>query len=336
MTRIFSVFSQFLVLSLFGASMALANPAPVTDAAAKDAAKAVVEAAQAPVADATKADEKTPEAAPATPAEKPLSDDEKKALIAEADAIAAFNKDAVVGAPTDWQIYYQPASSPVMTKLEWLHDAVMVIITLITIFVTVLLGYICVRFSKRANPKPASFTHNKLVEVIWTVIPILILVGIAIPSLRVHYQYTNNQTIIDNPDLTVKVVGRQWYWSYEYPDHGIAFDSNIKADKDLAEGEPRLLAVDNPIVVPVNKTVRIQITGADVMHAWAVPAFGVKQGAVPGRLNETWFKAEKEGIYYGQCSILCGKAHGFMPIEIRVVSDEQFAAWAKGAKVKFN
>lgn len=308
--------------------MALANPAPAVDAAAKDAAKAVVEAVKAPVADATKAE--------AAPAEKALTDAEKKALIAEADAIAAFHKDAVIGAAKDWQIYYQPASSPVMEKLEGLHDAVMIIITLITIFVTVLLGYICVRFSKRANPKPASFTHNKLVEVIWTVIPILILVGIAIPSLRVHYQYTNNQTVIDNPDLTVKVVGRQWYWSYEYPDYGIAFDSNIKADKDLLEGEPRLLAVDNPIVVPVNKTVRIQVTGADVIHAWAVPAFGVKQGAVPGRLNETWFKAEKEGIYYGQCSVLCGKAHGFMPIEIHVVSDEQFAAWVKGAKLKFN
>jgi cytochrome c oxidase subunit 2 len=335
MTRIISVLSQFVVLSLFGASMALANPAPAAEAAVKDAAKAVVEAVK-PADAAAPAAAPAAEAAPAKPAEPALSDAEKAAAIEAADALVKFNPERVVGAPTDWQIYYQPASSPVMEKLKGLHDAVMIIITLITILVTALLGYICVRYRRKANPKPASFTHNKLVEVIWTAIPILILVAIAIPSLRVHYQYSNNQTIIDNPDLTVKVIGRQWYWSYEYPDQGIAFDSNIKADKELAEGEPRLLAVDNPIVVPVGKTVRIQITGADVIHAWAVPAFGVKQGAVPGRLNETWFKAEKEGIYYGQCSVLCGKAHGYMPIEVHVVSDEQFAAWVKGAKLKFS
>lgn len=336
MTRIASVFSHFVALSLLSATVALANPA----APAAEAAKAPVAAAKEASKEAAPAAEKVAAAEAgketATPAEKPISPAEKEVAIKAADAVVAFNKDAVVGAAHPWQIYYQPASSPVMEKMKGLHDAVMVIITLITILVMVLMGYIIVRFRRKANPTPATFTHNKLIEVIWTAVPILILVGIAIPSLRVHYQYSNNQTIIDSPDLTIKVIGRQWYWSYEYPDHSIAFDSNIKADKELAEGEPRLLAVDNPIVVPVGKVVRIQITGADVIHAWAVPAFGVKQGAVPGRLNETWFKAEKEGIYYGQCSVLCGKAHGFMPIEIHVVSDEQFAAWVKGAKLKFS
>jgi cytochrome c oxidase subunit 2 len=211
----------------------------------------------------------------------------------------------------------------------------MVIITLIVIFVMGLMIYIMLRFNKRANPVPQTFTHNKTVEIIWTVIPILILVAIAIPSLRLHYKGYNNEEALTNPDLTIKVVGHQWYWSYEYPDQGIAFDSNIKADKDLTDGEPRLLAVDNAIVVPVNKVVRVQMTGADVIHSWAVPAFGIKKDAVPGRLNETWFKAEKEGIYYGQCSELCGKSHGFMPIMVVVVSDDDFATWVKGAKLKY-
>jgi cytochrome c oxidase subunit 2 len=222
-----------------------------------------------------------------------------------------------------------------MKQIKPLHDAVMVIITIIVILVLALMIYICVRFSKRRNPKPATFTHNKTIEIIWTVIPILILVGIAIPSIRVHYNYANSETIINNPDLTLKVVGHQWYWEYEYPDHGIKFDSNMTAEKDLPEGAPRLLEVDNPVVVPVDKVVRVQITSADVIHAWALPSYGIKQGAVPGRLNETWFKAEKEGIYYGQCSVLCGKLHGYMPIKIVVVSQEKFDAWTKGAKLKF-
>lgn len=266
---------------------------------------------------------------------KPPTAAEKTAATNAANDIVRFDPSLVIGAPVPGQIYYQPASSPIMQAVKPVHDYVMVVITIVTLFVLGLLAYIVIRFNKKANPKPATFTHNKTIEIIWTVIPILILVSIAIPSLRLHYQYYNNENIISNADVTIKVVGRQWYWSYEYPDHGIAFDSNIKADKDLVEGEPRLLAVDNPIVVPAGKTVRIQLTGADVMHAWAVPSFGIKKGAIPGRLNETWFKADKEGIYYGQCSILCGKSHGFMPIEIRVVSPEKFDAWVKGAKLKF-
>lgn len=267
--------------------------------------------------------------------EKAITPAQKTAAIKDAEAIAKFNADKVVGHATPWEMYYQPASSPIMTEAEKLHDMVLAIITAITLFVLALLLYVITRFNKKKNPVPKRFTHNKLIEVIWTVIPIMILVIIAIPSLRLHYQYYNNETIISNPDLTIKVVGHQWYWSYEYPDQGIAFDANIKADNELDAGEPRLLAVDNPIVVPVNKVVRIEITSADVIHAWAIPAYGIKKGAVPGRLNETWFKAEKEGIYYGQCSVLCGKSHGFMPITIVVVSDEEFARWVKGAKLKF-
>lgn len=267
--------------------------------------------------------------------EKPLSAAEKKAEIEAADAITKFDPAKVVGAAKPWQVYYQEAESPVMQKLQGLHDAVLVIITLITLFVLVLLIFVMLRFNKRANPKPQTFTHNKLVEVIWTVIPILILVGIAIPSLRLHFDYYNNETTINNPDVSIKVVGHQWYWEYEYPDAGIKFDSNITKKADLPAGAPNLLEVDNPLVVPVNKVVRIQLTSADVIHAFALPSFGIKKGAVPGRLNETWFQAEKEGIYYGQCSVLCGKLHGFMPIKIIVVSPEQYEQWLKGAKLKF-
>lgn len=315
---------RFHTLALVALASALLMFAPVAQANEEAAAPAV--AAQA---------EKKVDAAPVAPAEKPLTDAEKKAAITAADDITAFDSEKLVGIATPWQVYYQDAQSPVMKKLVPLHDAVLVIITVITIFVLALLIYICLRYSKRRNPKAQTFTHNKTVEVIWTVIPILILVGIAIPSLRLHYQYYNNETIIQNPDLTVKVVGHQWYWSYEYPEQKIAFDSNITPDKDLPKGAPRLLEVDNPLVVPVGKVVRLQITSADVIHAWAMPAFGVKKGAVPGRLNETWFKAEKEGIYYGQCSVLCGKLHGYMPIKIIVVSPEKFDEWTKGAKLKF-
>lgn len=289
-------------------------------------------AAAAAPATATTAAEPAAEAAPAA---KPLTEDEKKAAISAADDVTKFDASAVVGAATPWQTYYQEPQSPVMKALQPLHDGMFVTITLITLFVLGLLVFIVLRFNKRANPKPQTFTHNKTVEVIWTVIPILILVGIAIPSLRIHYQYYNNETIIQNPDLTIKVVGHQWYWSYEYPEQNIAFDSNITPEKDLPEGAPRLLEVDNPIVVPVGKVVRVQLTAADVMHAFALPAFGIKKGAIPGRLNETWFTAEKEGIYYGQCSILCGKLHGYMPIKVVVVSQEKFDQWVAGAKLKF-
>ncbi|MFZ4124938.1 MAG: cytochrome c oxidase subunit II [Rickettsiales bacterium] len=244
-----------------------------------------------------------------------------------------FDPANIVGHAVPRQLSFQTAQSPVMEQLVWLHEVLLVIITIITIVVLALLTYACVRFREKRNPVPSKTTHNVLVEVVWTVLPILILVGIAIPALRVHY-FMDNEAIIANPDLTVKAVGNQWYWSYEYPDEAVGFDSNIKKDDELLEGEPRLLAVDNPIVIPVGKTVRIQLTGADVSHAFALPAFGVKMDAIPGRLNETWFKAEKEGIYYGQCSELCGKLHGFMPIQINVVSEAAYEAWLAWAKVK--
>lgn len=275
------------------------------------------------------------EAATAAVAEQPLTASEAKAAMDAVEEITKFDAAKVIGAPKPWQISYQDAESPVMQNLVPLHDGVMVIIALIVVLVLGLLVFVMLRFNKRSNPKPQTFTHNKIVEIVWTVIPILILVGIAIPSLRLHYKYYNNETIISNPDLTVKVVAHQWYWSYEYPEQNIAFDSNITADKDLPVGAPRLLEVDNPIVVPVGKVVRLQITSADVIHAWAMPAFGIKKGAVPGRLNETWFKAEKEGIYYGQCSVLCGKLHGYMPVKVIVVSPEKFDQWVRGAKLKF-
>ena len=270
-----------------------------------------------------------------------------KPAVAEAAPVAAlehtaqmpkalvFDPALIRGHAIPWQLGFQPAASPVMEQFDWLHNILLIVITIISLVVLALLAYVCLRFRARANPVPNKFSHNTLVEVIWTVIPILILVGIAIPSLRVHFQYSDNATIINNPDLTIKVLGHQWYWSYEYPDENISFTSNMKKAPDLLPGEPRLLAVDNPIVVPVNKVVRVQITGADVIHAFAMPAFGVKMDAVPGRLNETWFKATEEGIYYGQCSELCGKYHGFMPIEIRVVSDAEYQEWLAYAKEKY-
>lgn len=266
------------------------------------------------------------EAAPAVSPEEAASDFER---------ISAYDPAQVKGVAKPWQMYYQKAASPVMEHLEWLHDYVMIIITLITIFVTVLIGYVMWRFREKKNPVPHRFAHNTTIEILWTVIPIVILVAVGIPSVRAHFKYTNNENIINNPDLTLKVTGNQWFWSYEYPDQGIKYDSNIVKDEDIKEGEYRLLMVDNAVVVPVNKVVRVQLTSADVIHNWAMPAFAIKQDAVPGKLNETWFKATEEGIYFGQCSELCGKYHGFMPIMVKVVSEEDFAKWVEGAKLKF-
>jgi len=236
-------------------------------------------------------------------------------------AVQAF---AVEHLPSDWQLGFQTPASPVMDKLNSLHDYLLILITAISIFVLVLLGYICLRFRRKANPVPSKTTHNTMLEVVWTVIPIIILVGIAIPSLKLHYYMERSP----EPEMHIKVVGYQWYWHYEYPDHGgIAFDSYMKKDEELAPGEPRLLTVDNRLVVPVDTNIKVQLTGADVIHSWAVPAFGVKRDAMPGRLNETWFRAEKLGTYYGQCSELCGVGHGFMPVVVEVVSKEEFATW---------
>lgn len=224
-----------------------------------------------------------------------------------------------------WQLGFQEPVTPVMEQLDSLHDGLTITITVITLFVLALLIIVMVKFREEKNPNPSKVTHNTTLEIAWTVIPILILVAIAIPSVRALY-YMDKAV---EPDMVIKAVGYQWYWNYEYPDtEGLSYDSYMIKDEDLKEGDIRLLSVDNPIVVPVDTTVAVHLTGGDVIHAWAVPAFGVKMDALPGRLNETWFKATKEGVYFGQCSELCGVGHGFMPIEVHVVSKDAYAAWA--------
>ena len=235
------------------------------------------------------------------------------------------------GIATPWQLGFQAPATPVMEQLVWLHDHFLLyIIVAISLFVLGVMLVIALRFNRKANPVASKNTHNTKLEIIWTVIPILILVAIAIPSLRAHYFIEDES----KADMTLKVLGHQWYWSYEYPDHGISYESNIKQDNELAAGDHRLLSVDNNVVVPVDTKVHVLLTAADVIHAWAVPAFGVKRDAVPGRLNESWFKATKIGRYYGQCSELCGIKHGFMPIVVDVVSKEDFAAWIKEKQKK--
>jgi len=236
---------------------------------------------------------------------------------------------AGVGQPSPWQLGLQEAASPVMVDIVSFHNFLLWVITAITVFVLVLLLIIIVRFNARANPTPSRTTHNALLEVMWTIVPVIILVAIAIPSFRLLFLE------LDEPkaDLTVKATGKQWYWSYNYPDNGnFEFDSLIVEDKDLKPGQPRLLTVDNEMVVPVNKVVHVLVTGADVIHSFAVPSFGIKIDAVPGRLNDTWFKATSEGRFHGQCSELCGKDHAFMPITVRVVNDAEFAAWVETEK----
>ncbi len=238
---------------------------------------------------------------------------------------------ASAAAPTPWQLGFQPAATPIMREITDLHDLLLVIITLITLLVLGLLVYVMWRFSAKRNPTPSRTSHNSLVEILWTVVPVLILVVIAVPSFALLY----HGEVIPKADMTIKATGHQWYWEYTYPDHGgFSFDSNIVEAADLKPGQKRLLEVDNRIVVPVGKTVRVIVTAAPdgVLHAWAVPAFGVKIDAVPGRLNETWFRAEREGSYYGQCSELCGVRHGFMPIRVDVVSDGVFRAWLVKAR----
>jgi cytochrome c oxidase subunit 2 len=252
------------------------------------------------------------------------------ALAAMTPALALAQEE---GRAHPWQLGFIKPATPVMERLDNLHNILLVVITAIVIFVLALMVYICVRFNRRANPIPSKTTHNTLLEVVWTTVPVIILVGIAIPSLRLHYFMTD----IVEPEMTLKVTGYQWYWHYDYPDQGgFGFDSYIKKEADLKPGDTRLLAVDNRLVVPVNTVVRVQVTGADVIHSFAMPAFGIKTDAVPGRLNETWFKVERTGTYYGQCSELCGINHGFMPIVIDVVSKEDFATWVAGKKQAMN
>ena len=257
------------------------------------------------------------------------------AAAAVASVVLAAGSSAHAGQPVPWQLGLQESASPMMDTLVWFHDYLLVLITLIAGFVLALLVIVMVKFNARANPTPTRTTHNTLLEVLWTVVPVLILAFIAIPSFKLLFY----QLDIPPVDLTVKATGKQWYWSYSYPDHGpFEFDSLMLQDADrqkLNPVPPRLLAVDNAMVVPVNKVVRVQTIGSDVIHAFSVPAFGIKIDSIPGRLNETWFKATREGVYYGQCSELCGKDHAFMPIEVRVVSEPAFAAWVEDAKRRY-
>jgi cytochrome c oxidase subunit 2 len=247
---------------------------------------------------------------------------------------AASIQAAQAGQPVPWGLGLQPGASPIKHEIAWFHDALLLpVITIITLFVLALLLYTMSRFSAAKNPTPSRTSHNTTIEVLWTVIPIVILVVIAIPSFRLLYK----QDRAVNPDMTIKVTGRQWYWQYEYPDHGtFVIDSRIVRDKDgKPAGEPRLLEVDNRLVVPVGATIRTLVAGADVMHSFFVPSLAVQIYSVPGRLNETWFQVEKEGIYYGQCNQICGTEHAYMPIAIEAVSKAKFQQWLEEAKKKF-
>jgi cytochrome c oxidase subunit 2 len=239
--------------------------------------------------------------------------------------------EASANQPKPWQMGFQDAASSNMEQITQFNNFLLILMTAVVAIGFALMLFVMVRFRAGRNPVPSKTSHNTIVEVIWTVVPILILVVIAVPSFRLLYF----QRDIPEADLTVKAVGYQWYWGYEYPDHGdFAFDSLMLDDAERGD-QPRLLATDTAMVVPVGKTVRVVVTGADVLHAFAMPAFGLKIDAVPGRLNETWFKAEKTGTYYGQCSELCGIRHAFMPIRIEVVEPEVFTAWVAEAQEEY-
>lgn len=233
--------------------------------------------------------------------------------------------------PKDWHMGFQEAASVAMEKFVNFHDLLLIIITGVVVFVFILLTYTCIRFYHKNNPVPRKFTHNVGIEILWTIVPCILLIIIAIPSFRLLY-YVDT---IGKMDMTIKVVGRQWFWQYEYPDENIAFDSYIIPDDQLKPGQVRLLDVDNPIVLPVDTDIRIVVTAGDVIHSFAVPSLGLKIDAVPGRINETWVRITKPGQYYGQCSELCGVGHGFMPISLKAVSKEEYEAWVKDAKEKF-
>lgn len=262
-----------------------------------------------------------------------------------AHAQAALPDLPIVGAPVDGATGFQPAATSVARDLQWLDGMILVIITVITLFVTGLLIWVMLRFNATRNPKPATFTHNSPLEIAWTVVPIVILVFIGAFSLPILFK----QQEIPEADIVIKATGNQWYWSYEYPEEAIAFDSfmigygegnlNPEISAQLVEAgytdQEFLLATDIPVVVPVGATIVVQVTGADVIHSWTVPAFGVKQDGVPGRLAQLWFEAEQEGTYFGQCSELCGKDHAYMPITVKVVSPEAYEAWLADARTEY-
>lgn len=233
-----------------------------------------------------------------------------------------------------WQVGFQEAVTPIMETVHQFHNLLLIIMSGVVLTVFLLLLYVIFRYNARANPVPSNTTHNTLIEIVWTAIPLIILMVIGIPSIKLIY-YSDT---VEEPEMTIKAIGHQWYWSYSYPKEDIEFDSRMIPDKDidLSKNQMRLLSVDEPIYIPVDTTVRILTTSEDVLHSFAVPSFGVKRDSVPGKLNEMWVKVNKEGTYYGQCSELCGMQHGFMPIEVRVVSKEAYAQWLKQAKEKYS
>lgn len=241
--------------------------------------------------------------------------------------------DALVqGRSEPWQMWFQSAGSPVMERIMEFHDLLFIIEVGTVVFVLAIMAYIIVRFNAKSNPVPTKTTHNTLLEVIWTAVPVLILIVIAVPSLKLLYFADTTQ----DAEMTLKVTGNQWYWSYAYPDNGdIEFDSIIVPDEELKKGQPRMLTVDNEVVLPIKTNVRLLLTSNDVIHNWAVPSLGLKLDTTPGRTNETWVNINKEGDYYGMCSELCGINHGFMPIHIRAVSKADYEAWTKTAKEEF-
>jgi cytochrome c oxidase subunit 2 len=273
-----------------------------------------------------------------------------RTVLAVAGTLLTFIGSAEATQPEPWQLNLQPAATPIMEMIHQFNNGLLVVVAVIVLFVLALLLYCIVRFNSRANPVPSRTTHNTLIEVVWTVVPILILVGIAVPSFALLFaEHDPARAIVgydpakDKP-LTIKATGSQWYWTYEYPDNGdLSFDSLMLQNNQRTDpvAQPRLLAVDNEMIVPVGVVVRMQVIGSDVIHAFAMPSFGIKIDAIPGRLNETWFRVDREGVYYGQCSELCGQAlpenendlhgHAFMPIVIRAVTPERFAAWATAA-----
>ena len=244
-------------------------------------------------------------------------------------SIFVFFTSNLFASANDWQLSFQNPATNLMQEVIDLHDLILIIMTVITLFVLFLLFYVSFRFSAKRNPTPSTTTHNSILEVLWTALPVVILVVIAIPSFKLLYKQEKSDTY----DMTVKVIGHQWYWEYEYPDHGnFYFESYMIQDEDLQEGDLRLLTVDNPLVIPANKNVQILITAGDVLHSWAVPSMGIKTDAVPGRLNETWVNVKEPGIYRGQCSEICGTRHGFMPVVVKVLPENEFMAWVNEAK----
>ena len=254
------------------------------------------------------------------------------ALVAGLGGVLGAAGSAVAQQPTDWEVDFQTALSPSMERIVDFNLMVTIIIVIITAFVFALMAWIVIRYNKKRNPVPSKTTHNTMLEVIWTVVPVIILLIIAVPSFRLLY-FTDR---VEDADMTLKAIGHQWYWSYEYPDHGdFTFDAIMLEEDELEEGQPRLLATDEAVVLPVGAKIRLLTTADDVIHSWAIPALGVKMDSVPGRVNETWFQINREGTYYGQCSELCGTLHGFMPIMIEAVSQEDFDAWVEFAREEY-